>query len=376
MGEYRGVELDDLELDGERLRLRRWRAADADRVHAVMQDPAMHEYLVLPKPYTPEDAARFVAEPGQEGRGEGTGLGCAAVERATGQVVGSCALRLAGDPEIGYWVAPDARGHGYAAEMTRILARWAFGIGLRRVRLACDVRNLASVRTALAAGFRFEGVAREGLIGGGNGLGPARYADLARFARTVDDPDERIPYAFPPLADGDLDDEVLGLRALRPSDAAGVVETEDAVSIGWGFTGAGRDGREASRLTATAGLDWLVGGVARFALVDRGTGAFAGTLDVRKSGPPQVGGIGYGVHPAFRGRGYTARALRLLVPWAFDVADYARLELGAKVGNVASIRSAAAAGFEPDGVRRARLRNPDGTFSDEQRFALVNPRYA
>jgi RimJ/RimL family protein N-acetyltransferase len=65
----------------------------------------------------------------------------------------------------------------------------------------------------------------------------------------------------------------------------------------------------------------------------------------------------------------------LVVRWAFDVLDMARLELGAKVGNDASLRAAAAAGFEPDGVRRARLRNSDGSFSDELRFALVNPRY-
>ena len=33
------------------------------------------------------------------------------------------------------------------------------------MRLLCDVRNLASARTALAAGFRFEGVARDGVAG-------------------------------------------------------------------------------------------------------------------------------------------------------------------------------------------------------------------
>jgi RimJ/RimL family protein N-acetyltransferase len=79
------------------------------------------------------------------------------------------------------------------------------------------------------------------------------------------------------------------------------------------------------------------------------------------------------VHPAFRGRGYTARALRLLVPWAFGPGGFARLELGAKTENVASQRAAVAAGFEPDGVRAGRLRNPDGSYSDEVRFALINP---
>ncbi|MDT4902296.1 MAG: precorrin-6A synthase, partial [Pseudonocardiales bacterium] len=121
---------------------------------------------------------------------------------------------------------------------------------------------------------------------------------------------------------------------------------------------------------------WLVGGTATFAMVDVASGDLAGVLNLRQAGPPQIGGVGYVVHPHFRGRGYTTRALRLLIPWAFDTADFARLELGAKVGNEASQRVALAAGFEPDGVRRRRMRNPDGTFTDEARFALVNPRYA
>jgi RimJ/RimL family protein N-acetyltransferase len=82
------------------------------------------------------------------------------------------------------------------------------------------------------------------------------------------------------------------------------------------------------------------------------------------------------VHPDFRGRGYTRRALHLLAGWAFDVADFARLELGAKVGNVASWRAAASAGWAEDGIRQCRLRNADGTFSDERRYVLLNPKYA
>lgn len=111
-------------------------------------------------------------------------------------------------------------------------------------------------------------------------------------------------------------------------------------------------------------------------MVDAATGAFAGELSMRKVGPPQIYGIGYSVHPQFRGRGFTTRALRLVASWAFGQADIARLELGAKPGNLASQRAAATAGFEADGIRRTRLRNADGTFSDEVRFALVNPRYA
>jgi RimJ/RimL family protein N-acetyltransferase len=84
--------------------------------------------------------------------------------------------------------------------------------------------------------------------------------------------------------------------------------------------------------------------------------------------------VGYGLLPQFRGRGFTVRALRLLVDWAFGPAGLARLELGAAVENVASQKVAVRAGFQPDGLARARLRRPDGSYADEARYALINPR--
>lgn len=375
MGRFRSVELDDLELAGPRLVLRRWRAEDAARVHAVMQEPSMRAFLALPSPYTPTDAAQFVNGIGHEGRADGTGLSCAVVERSTGRVVGSAALRLGADPEIGYWVAPDAQGERYAAEATGVMADWAFGTGVPRIGLACDVRNLASVRTALGAGFQFEGVARAGLLGGGRDGVPERRADLARFARLAGDPPDRVRYAFAPMPAGGLDDGVLRLRTMRPEDGTALAETDDELTLRWSFAGEPHTVGQARQEAERAGLQWLVGPVAAFALVDAATEGFAGALRLRTPGPPQVAGIGYVVHPAYRGRGYATRALRLLVPWAFDVADLARLELGAKVGNEASLRAAAAAGFVPDGARKRRLRNADGSFSDEIRYALNNPRY-
>lgn len=373
MGRYQGIELDDVELAGPRVTLRRWQPEDAARVFEIMQDRSMHEFLALPDPYTESDAGHFVTEVGDEGRGDGHGVGSAVVERDTGRLVGAGVLRLRGDPDIGYWTAPDARGRGYATEITRVLAEFGFTLGLPRVRLACDVRNLASIRTALGAGFAFEGVSRAGAAGGGGEETPARNGDLARFARLPADPGDPVSYAFPPLPAAGLRDDALALRTLDAGDAAELAEADDGLARQVGFGGPAPDYERAS---ARAGLDWLVGGGARFAMIDLATGALAGSLDLRHAGPPRIGGIGYLVHPLFRGRGYTTRALRLLVPWAFDVADLGRLELGAKVSNVASQRAARSAGFEPDGIRRSRLLGPDGSFSDEARFALVNPRYA
>ena len=68
MGTFDGLELDDLVLTGPRVTLRPWRSDDADRVHRIMQDRAMSEFLALPDPYTRDVALRFVTELGDEGR--------------------------------------------------------------------------------------------------------------------------------------------------------------------------------------------------------------------------------------------------------------------------------------------------------------------
>jgi len=369
----------DIELTGPRLTLRPWRPEDAPAVHAAMQDRSMHRFLALPDPYTESDAQQFVTELGHEGRYDGVGLGCAVVERSSGRLVGSAALRMgppAGDGEIGYWIAAPARGAGYAAEAVGVLADFGFDAGLARIRIVSDVGNLASISTALRAGFSYEGIARAALLSGDAAPGGQRRGPAARFAALPSDARTPIGSAFVRLAEPFPDDGVIRIRPTEPGDAERMFEAEDDVARGWGFTAEEPTRAAFDERAARAGLEWLVGGTARMTIVDLALGEPAGFLDLRRSGPPGVGGIGYTVHPAFRGRGYTARALHLVSRWAFDHAHFARLELGAKIGNIASQRAALAGGFEPDGVRRVRLRNPDGTYSDEARFALVNPAFA
>lgn len=371
-------DLSDVVLPGPRLTLRPWRGDDAEVVHEAMRDRTVHEFVTLPDPYTRHDARFWVQEHGPSARAAGAALTCAVEDNATGRVVGSADLQLPNAPsgptgaEIGYLVYRHGRGNGYAAEAADLLARWAFDYGAPRVVIVAAVRNLASVRTASRAGFTYEGVARGGVDT------PGGAVDAAVFARCSDDDGAPIAATFAPLPAGGLADGLITLRVPTPEDADGIAATaNDPETLRWAFSGESMSLISARERAERAALHWLVGTVAQLSIVDGATGRYAGDVSVRLSGPPGVGLVGYSIHPAFRGRGYTARALRLLSQWAITSVDgrqrFGRLELGAKVGNVASQRAARSGGFSDDGIHRARLRNADGSFSDEARFALIAP---
>lgn len=62
--------------------------------------------------------------------------------------------------ELGYAVAPWARGQGIATATLLELTRWAFDQGMQRVTALISVENPASSRVAQKAGYQLEGVLR------------------------------------------------------------------------------------------------------------------------------------------------------------------------------------------------------------------------
>ncbi len=62
--------------------------------------------------------------------------------------------------ELGYAVAPEARGRGIATATLLELTRWAFEQGMLRVTALISVDNPASSRVASRAGYTLEGVLR------------------------------------------------------------------------------------------------------------------------------------------------------------------------------------------------------------------------
>lgn len=71
-----------------------------------------------------------------------------------------------------------------------------------------------------------------------------------------------------------------------------------------------------------------------------------------------IGAVGYTLDPAFHGKRIASRALRLLIPIAFDPDSLAleRLQANVSVANAASQRVLEAAGFWREGIARGLLR--------------------
>jgi RimJ/RimL family protein N-acetyltransferase len=175
-----------LTLQGERLTLREFDDADEARLHAFVSDPEVTRFTTW-GPNTPADTRAFLDEVRDDARSaDRTRFGLAAVDTATGRLLGSVGLfvenreHLRG--ELGWVFDPVYWGRGYATEATRILVRFGFDdLGLHRISATCHPDNAASARVLEKAGMTFEGRM------GGHMRGRDGWRDSLLYAVVKDD---------------------------------------------------------------------------------------------------------------------------------------------------------------------------------------------
>ena len=153
-----------------RLRLRRPRDDDAVRMAEACADARTAHWLGdIPQPYQRRHADVFLLA-SAERRALGDALHLVVADRTDDRLLGLVGLTGI-DPklrsaELGYWVHPDARGHGVATESTRLAVRHALlpddegGLGLVRVTARAAVGNDASLAVLRRSGMRHVGVLR------------------------------------------------------------------------------------------------------------------------------------------------------------------------------------------------------------------------
>ncbi|OHV06074.1 GNAT family N-acetyltransferase [Mycobacterium talmoniae] len=130
---------------------------DVDGMVEQCVDPETQRWISIPVPYTASDAREFVDRATQAWQA-GTVATFAIVYR--GRFAGSLDLRMdgVGGAEVGFGLAPWARGSGVMSRALRRVLAWAFDeLQLELVHWKAQVGNWASRRTATRCGFRVAG---------------------------------------------------------------------------------------------------------------------------------------------------------------------------------------------------------------------------
>ena len=233
----------------------------------------------------------------------------------------------------------------------------------RRVEVLLHGEDDAGQRAAMAAGFQREGVRRGGLDG----------RDAIPFARLPGDPPGPVPRPLPDLPGGELTDGVVTLRPLGPGDIDFYADLHaDQDVIDTSVPPEAKTADEVQRRCTWAQSYWLAGTRADMVIVDTATGAPTGLIGLFYQEPPLGQAmIGYSQHRAWRGRGYTTRAVQLLALWVYAETGIVRLIAGTNPTNRGSQRVLEKAGFHREAHLRFRLPGPANTRIDDVQYVLL-----
>lgn len=172
------------ELHTGRLALRMLERADITEFVRYRNVDDVARYQDWELPYTRDHAHALVDEMEQlDGPTPGAWAQLAVVDTASGRLAGDLAVWLdapADTATLGYTLAPEFQGHGYATEAVAAVIDWLFAgssghHAVHRVTATLDPENTASARVLEACGFLYEGTARSAAFVRG------KWADDARF---------------------------------------------------------------------------------------------------------------------------------------------------------------------------------------------------
>jgi RimJ/RimL family protein N-acetyltransferase len=155
-----------MQLTTDRLILRDFVESDWPAVLAYQSDPRYLRYYAWTGRTTEEVQAfiqMFLDNQRQQPR---TKFQLAVVLKGTGQLIGNCGLRLkavdAFEADIGYELAPEHWGNGYATEAARAMVHLGFTYHrLHRISSWCVADNVGSARVLEKLGMKLEGRLRE-----------------------------------------------------------------------------------------------------------------------------------------------------------------------------------------------------------------------
>ena len=154
-------------LKGTRITLRGPTLSDAAVLQKHLSDPKVNRWLPLvPKPYTLECAKAWIRLAPTRIKSD-SNLSYCIFKPGLNQIIGGVGIkninRFDRSAELGYWIASDFWGEGYACEAGQLLCQYAFSRKQKFHRLYAWVHseNVGSIRVLEKLGFVREGVCRK-----------------------------------------------------------------------------------------------------------------------------------------------------------------------------------------------------------------------
>jgi RimJ/RimL family protein N-acetyltransferase len=172
-----------LRLSTDRLTIRPLARRDITEFTRYRNDRVVARYQDWELPYTRDLAHSIVDDAEATGTPSAGGWIQLAVTDADDRLLGDIAVWLDDDEllaMIGYTLAPQHQGKGFAAEAVRTVVDWLFTVRkVHRVAATIDPHNLASARVLERNGFRYIGTARSAALVRGVWSDDARFELLA-----------------------------------------------------------------------------------------------------------------------------------------------------------------------------------------------------
>jgi ribosomal-protein-alanine N-acetyltransferase len=146
-------------LESERLYSRPWTPEDREAFLDLTRDPEVMRYVHHGEPYTEEEADAFFARQAANLAKSQACMG-ALIEKSSGRLVGVAGAQLLGTTgsyEIGWWLARDVWGRGYATEAGRAAMDHVLDtLAQPRALAIIDPGNDASVAVATRLGLEYD----------------------------------------------------------------------------------------------------------------------------------------------------------------------------------------------------------------------------
>jgi len=167
-----------LPIHTSRLAMRPMRPDDAATFAAYRSDPIVARYQTWALPFTLDDADRFIAAM-TDLTWPVYGEWYQVAIDLEGEMIGDVGVNRSADGTeagIGYTLAAERHGRGYATEAAAAIVDLLFSEGVRRVSASVDPANVTSVRVLERIGFRHEGTDIASFAVRGALVDDARYA--------------------------------------------------------------------------------------------------------------------------------------------------------------------------------------------------------